>query len=89
MTFNTRAFSWTFAIFWSFCLLCVGLPSLAGYGYGGALLEVAASIYPGFEADGTVGDLLLGVVFALIDGAIGGWLFAWVYNKFALKFGSS
>jgi hypothetical protein len=42
---------------------------------------MAASLYPGFAADGTVLDLLIGVVFAVVDGAFAGWMFAWVYNK--------
>ncbi|MBT3339604.1 MAG: hypothetical protein HOM34_03930 [Planctomycetes bacterium] len=81
MTLNNRAFAFTCSLFCSLCLLLVGLPSLAGYEYGGPFLEMAASLYPGFAADGTVLDLLIGVVFAVVDGAFAGWMFAWVYNK--------
>lgn len=44
-----------------------------------------SSVYPGFHASHTVGDVLVGTVYGLADGAIGGFFFGWLYNFFARK----
>lgn len=43
---------------------------------------MTASIYQGYDAAGTIGDLIVGTVYGLIDGLVFGWLFAWLYNQF-------
>ncbi len=48
--------------------------------YGQAFLDVMASIYPGFHAAGTFGDAIVGTLYGVVDGAIGGAVFAWLYN---------
>ena len=39
-----------------------------------------SSVYPGFHTTRTVGEVLLGTVYGFVDGAIGGYLFALLYN---------
>lgn len=41
------------------------------------------SLYPGYEASGTFGQVIIGTLNGFIDGAICGVLFAWLYNTFA------
>ncbi len=48
-------------------------------------LELLASIYPGYTANSTFGGMLNVTLYALIDGAVGGLIFGWLYNWFATK----
>jgi hypothetical protein len=57
--------------------------NLAAPSYGAEFLKVTASIYPGFHASRTFPDVLVGIAYGLLDGAVGGLLFAWLFNLFA------
>jgi len=48
--------------------------------YGKAFLEGVSSIYPGYNAEPTLSSITIGTVMAVADGAVGGALFAWLYN---------
>jgi hypothetical protein len=61
----------------------VGLINLAVPSYGAAFLQGVSSIYPGFHNSRHFLDVLVGTGYALFDGAVGGVLFAWLYNFFA------
>jgi len=67
------------AIFWGACMFLVALFDLISPPYGRAFLDAIASIYPGYTPGG-FGSVVLVTVYALIDGAIGGALLAWLYN---------
>jgi hypothetical protein len=47
-----------------------------------------ASIYPGYAATPTVGHVILGTLYGLLDGAIVGGVFAGLYNTIAARLGS-
>ena len=49
-------------------------------GYGSAFLEMMASVYPGYKATGTAGDLVIGCFYAATDGIIAGGGLALLYN---------
>lgn len=68
------------AVVWAGLILLVGLGRLGLGWYGGAFLDAVASIYPGFHGATGILDLLLGTLYGLADGAIGGALIAWLYN---------
>ena len=42
-----------------------------------------ASIYPGYAASGSFGDVIVGSLYALVDAAILGLVFGWLYNLLA------
>lgn len=63
-----------------FGMLGTGLVNILSGGYGGRLLEVMSSVYPGYHPDGSVAQLLLGTAYGCIDGGILGLLIAWFYN---------
>jgi hypothetical protein len=67
-------------ILWGGTILLLGLAEFVWPAYGRAFLELAASIYPGYVAGHTIGQVLIGTVYGLFDGAVGGFLVAWVYN---------
>ena len=54
-------------------------------GYAGACLELLDSIYPGYSYPGGFGSVVVGALYGLLDGAIGGALIGWLYNMFVVK----
>jgi hypothetical protein len=61
-------------------MLLTGVIYVVGGTYGKAFLDVMASVYPGYHAAGTFGDAIVGTLYGVADGAIGGAVFAWLYN---------
>lgn len=80
MRFNVIALSVTAALFWSGAILLVGLANLVWPGYGGAFLELVASIYPGYHPGQGLASIITATLYGLVDGAIGGAIFGWLYN---------
>jgi ABC-type phosphate transport system permease subunit len=85
MRLNPKAMALTIGILWAGALLITGIANSIWSGYGTTFLQVVASIYPGYQAKGSMGDLIVGTLYALVDGAVGGWVFAWLYNLFLGK----
>ena len=44
-----------------------------------------ASVYPGYDATASFGQVIVGTLYALLDGAVGGAVVAWVYNRLAAR----
>jgi len=89
MRFNVVAFSLTCALVWGGAILVVAASNMIWPGYGRAFLELAASIYPGYRPGPSVGSVVTGTLYALVDGAIGGAVFAWLYNVLSRRFKSA
>jgi hypothetical protein len=89
MKLSIRALMITAALLWGGGLLLVGLLNLASESYGLAFLQMMSSVYPGFHVSRTLGDVLVGSVYAAVDGAICGLLFGWLYNAFAAGWGAT
>lgn len=85
MRLSIKALALASAVIWGGGVLFTSLVHLFHPGYGTAFLEFVSSIYPGFHAARSFGDALVGSAYALLDGAIGGFLLAWLYNTFAGK----
>ncbi len=85
MRFNIIALAITTGLFWGVAILLVSLANLIWPGYGVAFLDVTASVYPGYHAGTGIGSVVVGTVYALVDGAIGGAIFAWLYNFVASR----
>lgn len=82
MRLSAKAMAIVSAIFWGACILLVGLINLAAPAYGVNFLRGLSSVYPGFHASRTVLDVLVGTGYGIVDGAVGGYLFAALYNVF-------
>ncbi len=82
MRFSAKALAIVSAILWGAGVLLVGLINLAAPSYGASFLHGLSSVYPGFHASRTVPDVLLGTGYAIVDGAVGGYVFAVLYNCF-------
>ncbi|HTS29946.1 MAG TPA: hypothetical protein VMH81_28940 [Bryobacteraceae bacterium] len=85
MQLSVRALAITSALLWGGCLLVVGLINLAAPAYGADFLRGMGSVYPGFYHSRTIGSVLLGTIYGLIDGAVGGAIFGWLYNIFTTR----
>ena len=83
MRLSVKAFTVNFGVFWALSFLMVSITNLVWSGYGLAFLQVVASIYPGYHAEASVRDILAGTLYALVNGAIAGLLFACIYNLVA------
>jgi hypothetical protein len=83
MNLSITALTYAAAILWGLCFLLVGMANLLWPPYGGAFLELMSSVYPGYRAAASLGNVIVGTLYAVVDAAIGGALFAWVYNAFA------
>lgn len=82
MRLDIKATALAMGILWGVAALLTGLVNILRPGYGSAFLQMLASIYPGYDATGSLGDVVTGVLYALVDGLLFGLIFAWLYNRF-------
>ena len=81
MRLDPRALAYTGAALWAGGFFIIGLVNLSSSSYGLELLELLASLYPGYTAERTFESVLIGTGYALVGGAASGWLFGWLYNR--------
>jgi hypothetical protein len=89
MHLSMKALTIVTAILWGGGVLFTGLVNLAVPSYGTECLRLMSSVYPGFHFSRTFGDVLVGTSYGLVDGAIAGFLFGWLYNFFAGRAGQA
>lgn len=77
MRLNVMALGLAAGILWGGVIFLVALANLLWPGYGAGFLELVASIYPGYSPASGIGSVVLGTVYGLIDGVLGGMIFAW------------
>jgi len=82
MRLNANALAVTVSVLWGISVLVVGLVNVIWPSYGQAFLQLCASIYPGYNPGNGVSLVFIGTIYALIDGLVGGAIFAWLYNLF-------
>ena len=82
MRLNANALAVTVSVLWGISVLVVGLVNVIWPSYGQAFLQLCASIYPGYNPGNGVSSVFIGTIYALIDGLVGGAIFAWLYNLF-------
>ncbi len=85
MQLNIKALAVAGAVLWGGSFLLLGIVNLIFADYGSGWLSLAASIYPGYHGPGGFGSVIVVTLYALIDGAIGGAILAWIYNLVAKK----
>jgi hypothetical protein len=73
---SVSAMALGFGLTWAVAVLSIGWTST--FGWGTRIVEVLSSLYVGY-APGFLGGTI-GALWALVDGAIGGAIFALVYN---------
>lgn len=85
MLLSRRSCAITGALLWGGLLLLCGLVNLVTASYASDFLKVMSSVYPGFRGSRDILDVLVGTIYALADGALGGLILAWLYNHFATQ----
>ncbi|MGE5220204.1 MAG: hypothetical protein ACM3SP_24645 [Chloroflexota bacterium] len=83
MKVSVKGITFSAAMTWGLVVLFVGVINLASPSYGLAFLELVSSIYPGYHPVATVGNVIVGTLYAIVDGAVGGAIFACLYNAAA------
>jgi hypothetical protein len=84
MKLSIRGMAISLALIWGVLVMFgVGLANLIWPSYGQGFLEVMASLYPGYSGPAGFGQVVVGTLYGAVDAAIGGALFAWLYNRFA------
>jgi len=84
MKLNVKAFALTCGLVWGFGLLLITWWIIAFQGSSEEPTFIGA-VYRGYKV--TPLGSLIGLVWALVDGAIGGAIFAWLYNCLAALIG--
>ncbi len=81
MRFDVKTMALTAALLWGVgAMFLTGLGNLIWSGYGQAFLDAMASLYPGYTATPSFGQVIVGALYGLLDGAVTGAVFAWLYN---------
>jgi hypothetical protein len=83
MKLSVKGLAFGAAITWGLLVLFVGIINMASPSYGTAFLELISSVYPGYHPVATLGSVVVGTLYAVVDGAIGGAIFALLYNAAA------
>jgi TRAP-type mannitol/chloroaromatic compound transport system permease large subunit len=64
-------------------MLSMGLANQIWSSYAQQFLETMASVYVGYHATRSIGEVMVGTLYGAVDGFIAGAVFAWLYNQFA------
>lgn len=84
MKLDVKALAITVGLLWGVgAMFVTGMANLIWPGYGGAFLDVMASVYPGYKPGGGFGQVISATLYGVVDGAIAGAILAWLYNLFA------
>ena len=83
MKLDVKAMALTVGLVWGAAMLLAGVAYVISGGYAEAFLDVMASVYPGYHATSNFGDVIVGTMYGLVDGAVGGAVIAWLYNRLA------
>jgi hypothetical protein len=82
MRLSVKGIALSFGILWGGMIFIVGLLNL-GWNYADGFLMLISGIYPGYHYGGGFGSVIVATLYGLLDGAVGGAIFAWLYNCFA------
>lgn len=83
MKLNVKAAALTIGLLWGLAMIVMGVANLVWPDYGAPFLRLISSLYPGYRGTPEAGQVLLGAVYGLVDGAFAGAAMAWLYNRFA------
>jgi hypothetical protein len=80
MRISVKAMALTSGFFLGVSTCLIGGINLIDPSYGGPYLTAISSVYPGFEPSRTIGSVIIGTIYGVVDGTFAGFLFAWIYN---------
>jgi hypothetical protein len=85
MPLNVKAFTLTCGLLWGLCIFFLTW-WLIVFGGETVVLESLGDFYLGYSV--TPSGSFIGLVYGMIDGALAGLIFSWLYNVFARRFPS-
>lgn len=85
MKLSVQSLALTCGLIWAAVILLVGIANAIWPPYGLTFLQMVDAIYPGYHVATGIPNVIVGMLYGLIDGAFGGLIFAWLYNLFAKK----
>ena len=80
MTLSPRLTALVVGLLWGGLMLVVGIANHLEPRYGMEFLRMVSSVYPGYHPQPTWTSVVVGTLYGFVDGAIGGFLFAWLYD---------
>lgn len=75
---DPKALAFAIGISWASGIFFLGILSM--FGIGNHIVEIISNVYIGYSS--TVKGIIIGTIWAFLDGAIGGLIIAWIYNLF-------
>lgn len=78
---DIKAFSLAIGLMWASAVALLSIIASASDHYLHNITNFLSSIYLGYDL--TFIGILIGIFWAFLDAAIGGFVFAWIYNKLA------
>jgi hypothetical protein len=82
MQMSVKAFAIACGITFALAMLVGGIMALIWPEWGARFMNLAGALYPGVGGV-AFGSVIVATLYALVDGAIFGAIFAWLYNRFA------
>ena len=82
MKLSIKGLAWTGGVLWGLSVLLMGVLNLIWPSYGVAFLDVMRSVYPGYKSVAGFAGVIVGTLYAIVDGAVAGAVFGWLYNWF-------
>ena len=83
MKLSVKGMAIAAGIMWGLAVFLTGCVNLCWPSYGQEFLRLLASIYPGYHATGSFGQVIVGTLYGLVDGSVAGAVFALIYNRLA------
>ena len=82
MKLSVKGFALACGITFALAMLAGGIMAMMWPDWGERFMNLAGALYPGVEGV-AFGPVIVATLYALVDGAIFGAIFAWLYNRFA------
>ncbi len=81
MRLSVTAMATSFALVWGIlAMFLTGIANMIWPTYGQEFLQTMASVYPGYKATASFGQVIVGSLYGVVDAAIIGAVFAWLHN---------
>ncbi|WP_366944979.1 bacteriophage holin [Candidatus Thioglobus sp.] len=76
---NTKSVALSLGIMWSLGILFISILTLITNSYLHNIVDFLSTIYLGYSL--SFSGIIAGMIWGFFDAAIGGFVFAWLYNK--------
>ena len=84
MKLSVKGMAIAAGIMWGMlAVFLTGCANLIWPSYGQEFLRLLASIYPGYNATASFGQVIVGTLYGVVDGTVCGAVFALLYNRLA------